>query len=654
MKKVLYITLALVLALGLVIPLAGCGAVGESDLSSGVRTLVQGGEAGTTLSATVTHTGHWTITYGWAIDKSVTPDTWDLFAGDSGTSNYTVCVTKDSGTEEAWVEGTICVTNGGDVVATEGLAITAELKDGYTPPNDFLASAPVDVSAKPALGPGESYCYPYRIDIPITGGDYPQPHAGGVYKVTAHVTITNHSGHLGEPYGPSPSSLSAEFPGSPTLINNCIHVDDTNGGSWGFCDDGCVSYEKTFTCANEGTNGNTATIRETGQSDSASVTVNCYALEVTKTAETSFDRTYDWTIEKSADQTALNLAIGQQFLVNYKVCVDVTGHVDGDFLVTGGISVSNPAPIAAELIGVADGVSPNIAAVADFGVITFPYTLDAEGDVAGTYAADLPDASTRTNTATATIQNYAYKWDGTAEAIGTTDFSSDPVSVDFSSATMNEVDECVAVSDDYAGSLGTVCLGDAPKCFSYQRTIGPYGTCGDYTVSNTASFVTNDTGDTDNDRWTVNVRVPCAGGCTLTIGYWKNHAGLGNGRQSDMVTAKLPILLGSSGGAKTQTVSTAALAVQFLGFKGSNNVFDASNGINKLYAQLLGAKLNIASGASNSAVLSTINAADAFLATKNSLDWSGLSKTQKNQVLGWMGALDNYNNGLIGPGHCSE
>jgi hypothetical protein len=83
-------------------------------------------------------------------------------------------------------------------------------------------------------------------------------------------------------------------------------------------------------------------------------------------------------------------------------------------------------------------------------------------------------------------------------------------------------------------------------------------------------------------------------------------------------------------------------------------VFDASNGINKVYAQLLGAKLNIASGASNSAVLSTINAADAFLATKNSLDWAGLSKTQKNQVLGWMSTLDNYNNGLIGPGHCSE
>jgi hypothetical protein len=652
MKKALYVALALVLALGLVIPLAGCGAVGESDLQLDGRFVALDGQAGTTLTAGLDVTPHWTLTYHWTIDKSVTPDTWDLFGGDTGTSQYTVRVTKDAGTEEAWVDGIIWVNNGG-ARATENLAITAELQDGYEPPNDFLTSAPVDVSGNPVLDPGETGYYAYHVMIPITDGPFPQPHALGTYKVTAHVAITNHSGHLGVPFGPNPSATTV-WPASKTLINNSINVDDTNGHSW--WTDSSVSwmYEKTFSCADEGTNDNTATILETGQSDTASVTVNCYALEVAKTAETSFDRTYNWTIDKSADQSALTLAKTESYLVNYQVCVDVTGSVDSDWLVTGAISVSNPAPIEAELIGVADEVSPDIAVVADFGAITFPYPLDAEGHVAGTYVANLPDASTRTNTATATIQNYAYKWDGTAEAIGTTDFSSDPVSVDFSSATMNEVDECVAVSDDYAGSLGTVCLGDAPKCFSYQRTIGPYGTCGDYTVSNTASFVTNDTGDTDNDSWTVNVRVPCAGGCTLTIGYWKNHAGLGNGRQSDMVTAKLPILLGSSGGAKTQTVSTAALAVQFLGFKGSNNVFDASNGINKVYAQLLGAKLNIASGASNSAVLSTINAADAFLATKNSLDWAGLSKTQKNQVLGWMSTLDNYNNGLIGPGHCSE
>ena len=59
------------------------------------------GQSGTTLSATKTATGHWTRTFRWTIDKSVTPATWNLFRGDSGTSQYTVSVTKDGYTDEA-------------------------------------------------------------------------------------------------------------------------------------------------------------------------------------------------------------------------------------------------------------------------------------------------------------------------------------------------------------------------------------------------------------------------------------------------------------------------------------------------------------------------------------------------------------------------
>jgi len=640
LRKILSIIAVLAMALALMLPTGMVSA------------------AGTTLFVEVTVTPKWTLTYGWTIDKSVTPETWDLFVGDTGTSKYTITVTKDAGTEEAWVEGQICVTNGG-AVATQNLAITAVLKDGYEPPNDFLGSAPVDVSGNQVLDPGEEGCYYYRVNISIHGDPFKQPNPTHTYKVTADVTITNHSGHEGTPYGASPS-VSTNWPASKTLINNSINVDDTNGGSWPFSNSGSVSYEKTFECTEPGQKiyNNTATIRQTGQSDGARVTVSNYALEVTKTADTSFDRTYDWTIDKYADQNALTLAIGQSFLVNYGVCVDVTGYVDSAWAAVGTITVHNPAPIAADITAVTDGVSPDIAATVEFAVV-FPYALAAEGDLAGTYSVGLPDASTRTNTATVAMNNYAYYWDGgEPEWIGTTEFSSDPVDVDFTSADITDVDESITVTDSYAGGPQevAVCYGvdTLPKCFPYSRSIGPYGTCSDYTVSNTASFVTNDQVLTDSDNWMVNVRVPCAGGCTLTIGYWKNHAGLGNGRQSDMVTARLPILLGSSGGGKTQTVNTVALAVQFLGFKGSNNVFDASNGINKLYAQLLGAKLNIASGANGSAVASTIAAADAFLALKNSSDWGSLSKAQKNQVLSWMSTLDNYNNGLIGPGHCSE
>jgi hypothetical protein len=141
-------------------------------------------------------------------------------------------------------------------------------------------------------------------------------------------------------------------------------------------------------------------------------------------------------------------------------------------------------------------------------------------------------------------------------------------------------------------------------------------------------------------------------GCTVTIGFFKTHAGF-TGHNPDVITALLPQTLGSGGG-KSITVTTAAQAVSLLSFKGSNNVFDPSNGINKLYAQLLAAKLNIAGGADGSAVSSTIAAADAFLTTHDSTDWKNLSKSEKQMVLGWMTTLDSFNNGLIGPGHCDQ
>jgi hypothetical protein len=40
-----------------------------------------------------------------------------------------------------------------------------------------------------------------------------------------------------------------------------------------------------------------------------------------------------------------------------------------------------------------------------------------------------------------------------------------------------------------AGALGTVCVGDGPKTFTYTRTIGGFTDCGEHTVSNTASYL---------------------------------------------------------------------------------------------------------------------------------------------------------------------
>ena len=456
----------------------------------------QQGQAGTTLTASVTATGYWRRTYAWTIEKTVTPDTWNLFVGDSGRSRFTITVTKDGGTDKYGVEGNVTVTNGGDST-TENLKIVVqvEYQTGAGPFQPLPGAVQTIIPVK-QLEPGETGIYEYSIEFT------PIPGAKG-YRVSAKVTITNHSGHLGEEFGPEPKS-GFSLPGSPTLVNDVIHVYDTNGYTWEFGGSSSVTYEKKFTCYDKGENVNTATIEETGQSASATVTVNCYELKVTKDASTSFKRTYQWTIDKKGDKTSLELGIGETSTVNYEITVNAT-YTDSEWAVSGTITVYNPAPIPVTINSITDVVSPDIEATVNFAV-TFPYELAAGGTLTGKYSAILPDNSSRVNTVTVNIQNYDYDYQLNPTSSGTTDFSV-TAEVDFSSATITEVDECIGVSDTYAGSLGTVTYEDAPKTFTYSRVIGPYGEPGEYTVENTASFVACDTGATGSDSWTVTVTV---------------------------------------------------------------------------------------------------------------------------------------------------
>ncbi len=129
--------------------------------------------------------------------------------------------------------------------------------------------------------------------------------------------------------------------------------------------------------------------------------------------------------------------------------------------------------------------------------------------------------------------------------------------------------------------------------------------------------------------------------CTYSKGYWKNHAGFGP--QEDVASQHLPQSLGSV------DVTDAQTAVDYL----SQNVYGhPSNGITKLYAQLLAAKLNIANGASSSDVDDVISDADSFLDSNDWTAWDSMGKEEKKDVLGWKDMLNDYNNGIIGPGPC--
>jgi hypothetical protein len=98
-------------------------------------------------------------------------------------------------------------------------------------------------------------------------------------------------------------------------------------------------------------------------------------------------------------------------------------------------------------------------------------------------------------------------------------------------------------------------------------------------------------------------------------------------------------------------VSDASIARDVL----KQNVYgNPSNGITKLYAQLLAAKLNVAAGASAVDIAPEMLAADAFLALHAPVDWSALTAAEQDGTLFWKDAFDAYNNGLLGPGHCGD
>jgi hypothetical protein len=563
------------------------------------------------LTASKTANPTYKRTYSWTIDKSVSPDSHAGFTGDSFTSDYDVVVDQTVADSDFAVSGSITVNNPTPFSVSFNVS---DLVDG--------TAATVNCPTT-TLAAGASTTCTYSASL------------GGAVDGTNVATITSSNSSVDGATASAPYDF-----GDPTTVvgSPTINVSDSVQGALGSAsDDKTFEYSRTFTCdADEGKNDNTATIVETGQNDSASVLVTCYELGVTKTAGTSFDRDWTWTIDKSADQTNLLLSQGQLFTVNYEVEVSATS-ADSNHAVSGTISVNNPAPIAATLNAVSDVISGGIAATVDCGV-TFPYTLAAGATLNCTYSANLPDGTNRTNTATATLQN---------TPSGTTDFSGS-AAVSFGAPT-NETDECIDVNDTNVGFLGTVCAADAPKTFSYNLTFGMHPDadvvleCGDNTHTNVADFETNDNGETGSDSWTVNASVACATGCTLTPGYWKTHSLHGPAPYDDAWLAIGPA------GADTTFFLSGQTYYQVLWTAPAGNVYYI------LAHAYIAAKLNILNGASSTAAVdAAITAAESFFASKTPAQAAALKGAARAAAISNATTLDNYNNGLTGPGHCSE
>jgi len=620
--------------------------------------VIQPRVAGTTLSAFKTATGFCRTTYGWDITKQVDQSSWNLFEGDQALANYIINVTKDAGATVYGVSGQISVTNGG-AVTTENLTIVdqVEYKIGT---GQFIDLPGASITFYPAqLSPGETGVYNYEILF--------TPVQDAIYRNVAHITITNHSGNdtiFGTPFGPDPKadfSLSSQC----QLVNDCVHVNDPLIGinNEVVCNSTILYGSKLFSCANHGTNINTVML--TGDNNyqktaMASVAINCYSLDVSKTAFTSFTRTWNWTVNKVANPTSLILQAGECFNVNYSINASAT-YVDSDFNVHGTITVRNPAPIPAMINNVTDLITCNGLGAPIEGVLinnppSFPLVIPAGDSVTFDYSASIPSNAACTNTATAILQNYQYNFDDedgvVANPIGTSEFSGS-VMFSFSNANITEVNKCAIVHDSNINGPQNVQV-CAPNSYSTQYISSICGDCenANRTEVNvvTLSSAQNQSIVLATASASVNVTTACVHGCTLTQGYWKTHSVHGPARFPNDTWYLLPQVNNQSLGPETPF---------FLSGQTWYQVFLTNPAGNPYYVlahQYMAAVLNKLAGADSTAADACLAFAVTFFNKYTPAQANALRSTNadRKQALNCAVTLDKYNNGIIGPGHCSE
>jgi hypothetical protein len=462
--------------------------------------------------------------FEWDITKTVTPASWGLFSGESGTSEYTVTLDQTGFYENDWqVSGEIEIANSHP---TRDAELTQVIDDaGGITGNVNCPSATVPAG-------GSLTCsYATNVQDSLNANPF-----GDTNTATATQNLYNFPDD-GTP--DSTKDYSGTHPinfseATVNLVDEQATVSDTYAGSTvsgTYTGDMTFTYTRTFTCDGDaGQHDNTAsfTTNDTplSGSDDASVIVNCYNLSVTKTADEFYTRYYEWMIDKVVDNPGpIQLSRGESVTVNYTIMVNVTVITENDWQVSGNILIENQHPSrSADLIHVLDDAG-GIA-----GVVSCPsLVVPAGGSLTCTYATAVQNSVDNnpfggTNTATARQQLYTFDKDLVATINGFKDYTG-IASINFSDATINHVDESIDVSDSYAGYLGTVnaTTDTLPAYFYYSRTISAGDTnCGQFQVDNTATFVTNDTGATGSDNASVVIEVACEG---CTPGFWQGGAG---------------------------------------------------------------------------------------------------------------------------------
>jgi hypothetical protein len=359
-----------------------------------------------------------------------------------------------------------------------------------------------------------------------------------------------------------------------------------------------------------------------------------YKLDVSKTALTSLTRTYEWEIDKSCDgPDTLNLNAGQApYNYPFSWTATVVDSADTNWNVYGVIKVKNSTPFTVTIASITDVITGGFNVVPDCGV-TFPYDLASGDSLECTYEQELPNADARTNKVVVISSTAGVNGDSAS------------VNFDFDDATVNKVDSSITVTDDCNDPV-TVYLHQSPYTEEYTCEIGPYTTeeCGENEYVNRVSFETEDLEITGSDSCVVIVNVfGCDEACTLTPGYWKTHSQKGPAPYDEAWQNLGPL--------EEDTPF-------FLSGKTYYEVLWTSPQGNAYYIlahAYIAAELNILNGASvPPAVQAAFDYATDLFTNYTPEQIGALKGAAKNAVTSNAQILDDYNNGLTGPGHCSD
>lgn len=240
-------------------------------------------------------------------------------------------------------------------------------------------------------------------------------------------------------------------------------------------------------------------------------------LLVTKDASTAFDRTWTWDVEKELDVTQPEtFEDGDELSVDYTVTLSAAS-TDDNYAVSGTITILNHELFVSsvQIDDVTDLITADGMADVAADVVCdedLPHTLGSGDTLECTYSADVDDDSDRLNTATVTTTG------DVAGSFGTAD-------VDFSDATINEIDECVDVEDvltingddEDGDDLGQVCAsdldGEGEFEITYTHTFGSDSDfdlqCDENDVDNVVTFTTNDSSTTGSAEAGFEIVVVC-------------------------------------------------------------------------------------------------------------------------------------------------